>query len=823
MASHSEWSAATTHSSAARWLWGYAVTGSLLGVAAAVGLSVWAQADWFHDASGSYPTGPYPVGWKGYTRSQFIGLVAFTFATPAGFTLLLVAVQQALRRTKGLAHVGISITTVCTLILLAALGTLWAAPTLKCAAVACLDPSVYSDTHSAVGLGWQSTLGSEVLLSAAPIACAFAFRLFISMRVRAPAKDTLLEAVDDDPARSVPLAGSTRWNDCTVRGWVWYALLLPLFLGFGFVTTYVPNNWEYGTADRIATFAAKSVEHDPNKFNSQTDMEIPEYPHATFWTHQIQLKRYWILKLFPDNLFYYMFLCVAPLVTLIANSFKYTRRLLARQICRPVDSQPAMTGILRALGMHRIGATGLALTCGTGALIILWCYYWFHDHIFDGLWPPDPAQPLFNSQRICRAFGQLSVLLISLLMFPVARNSVLPYMFGRSWEILLGAHILLGRLFLAATVAHVVGAYWWYADSGALEDVFEIPLKLPSAVDNFTVPLMSLVMWPSFLTMGVFTLWTIRRKYFELFYYSHHITYCLLIPSTLWHATGSWQFLLPPVALWFADRLIRLYRSAKKVEVIHATAHQVGATTVVGIKLKADLEYSPGQYCFINVPEVSLMQWHPFTIAGCQPGEIELFIKPTGTGQSFTNQLFQQIQAGQPITVCVDGPNGLPLDYYSRSHIFLVAGGVGITPCRSILNALVAHREQLHSLQRLVLVWAVRGGEMFEIIDTSTGLQKIDDCRFSALLFDTSRKVSDPDQQQNPLDTLELGIQPRAPDKGQVVRRDGRPNLQELNELLTNANDDALLFTCGPSPLVEECQTLAHLRGWECHAETFEF
>lgn len=62
--------------------------------------------------------------------------------------------------------------------------------------------------------------------------------------------------------------------------------------------------------------------------------------------------------------------------------------------------------------------------------------------------------------------------------------------------------------------------------------------------------------------MGVLSLGPVRRKYFELFYWSHFLS-MVLFAATLWHAASAWYFLLPGLALWAADHALRFTKACE--------------------------------------------------------------------------------------------------------------------------------------------------------------------------------------------------------------------------------------------------------------------
>jgi hypothetical protein len=98
----------------------------------------------------------------------------------------------------------------------------------------------------------------------------------------------------------------------------------------------------------------------------------------------------------------------------------------------------------------------LAVQAWLVAISVTWLYYWGACHNYQG--EPEPT-PKTKAEISARTFGQAAVLILSLLIFPVAKNSVWSRLFGVSWEGLLKYHRLLGTVFLCAVACHCFT--WW--------------------------------------------------------------------------------------------------------------------------------------------------------------------------------------------------------------------------------------------------------------------------------------------------------------------------------------------------------------------------
>ena len=164
---------------------------------------------------------------------------------------------------------------------------------------------------------------------------------------------------------------------------------------------------------------------------------------------------------------------------------------------------------------------------------------------------------------------------------------------------------------------------------------------------------------------------------------------------------------------------------------MEATALQSGVTRLV---LERDFQFRCGDYVFINIPEISRWEWHPFTISSPPelPAVFSLHIRVAG---GWTRALHRRLDRGQPsqpemtnrvspeteagtgtgpagLKVLVAGPHSAPSSSVYRSeHAVLVATGIGVTPFASILQSLLERvntGQSLGRLRRLDFIWVNR-------------------------------------------------------------------------------------------------------------------
>lgn len=101
---------------------------------------------------------------------------------------------------------------------------------------------------------------------------------------------------------------------------------------------------------------------------------------------------------------------------------------------------------------------------------------------------------------------------------------------------------------------------------------------------------------------------------------------------------------------------------------------------------------------FINVPCVSRLQWHPFTVtssSSLEPDRLSVVVKRAGR---WTEKLYETISSLPPsqpghLDVSVEGPysQATPASFLQYDSLVMISGGGGITPFISVIRELV-HR-----------------------------------------------------------------------------------------------------------------------------------
>ena len=248
-------------------------------------------------------------------------------------------------------------------------------------------------------------------------------------------------------------------------------------------------------------------------------------------------------------------------------------------------------------------------------------------------------------------------------------------------------------------------------------------------LDNFTVPLVELG-W-LLLTISIIAAIWFRRKNYEAFQYTHQAVW-FFYAVALSHAWSFWYYAVGGLILIAIDKVFRTVDAARVVRVKSLlSAHGITRLVLDASFLKGR-SFFAGQYVWLNIPDVSPIEWHPFTVSSPPSDSLVFFssssapprvptvsfhIRDMGEG-TWTSRLADV--AGRPVKnhadlqVSVDGPHGRAGNFAERDTVIMFAGGVGITPFVSICSELFARstlpgRGSLPpQLRRVILVWAVR-------------------------------------------------------------------------------------------------------------------
>lgn len=236
--------------------------------------------------------------------------------------------------------------------------------------------------------------------------------------------------------------------------------------------------------------------------------------------------------------------------------------------------------------------------------------------------------------------------------------------------------------------------------------------------------------------------WNVHHLFIVFFaFWSIHGAFCMIKTDNEPFCFGTgvfWQYWMVGGFAYLLERILREVRGRHKTFVTKVVQHP---SNVVEIQIKKDsTKTRAGQYIFLCCPEVSVWQYHPFTLTSAPEEDyISIHVRMVG---NFTKKLGKALgceeQKGDekgrsrivsmaPLAVgrrdmkltkllprvYIDGPFGSASeDVFKFETALLVGAGIGVTPFASILKSIwyrMSHANaQKTRLRKVYFFWVCR-------------------------------------------------------------------------------------------------------------------
>ena len=257
------------------------------------------------------------------------------------------------------------------------------------------------------------------------------------------------------------------------------------------------------------------------------------------------------------------------------------------------------------------------------------------------------------------------------------------------------------------------------SDCDADAYIFDGPAK---NVQNFTGVCAGLC----FLLLALSSCAYVRRKHYQFFIRCHISFAALGFIALLFHFDfGKMDVMAPFLFLLATDYALRGWRLLmEQATVVSRTQLGEGDSSLVLLEVDAPAvsarHTEPGQYCFIRLPQLARLQWHPMTIVS-PPGADKLVFCIQAAAGDWSRGLSQITYADgyariprvpDGAAIGLDGPYGRLSVRLDRQTVLLICGGVGVTPMLSILAYLLRSGASgvpgASAPIKVWFVWAVR-------------------------------------------------------------------------------------------------------------------
>ncbi|RLN57411.1 hypothetical protein BBJ29_004064 [Phytophthora kernoviae] len=389
--------------------------------------------------------------------------------------------------------------------------------------------------------------------------------------------------------------------------------------------------------------------------------------------------------------------------------------------------------------------------------VALFVYGWIHQRRV----LPLPGEP-YTFDTVLElsgvVFGYSSVFNMAFLFLPCTRHCAWMEFFNISYANGVKYHRWLGMFAIYGAILHAIPFYWLWARQGVLAEK-----ALPCFDCKFDYAHIGYPKWFNvfgeislfFMLAILFTShpW-VRRHLFETFYYVHHMYIPAVIFAVMHFNVIVW-WLLPTLVLYMSSRAISRWNSLFPVQVLEFTRLPEGFVKVVLARSANQLEggFDIGQFVYLNVPVISKLQWHAFTISSSplsSPTSLTILAKSLGDWSEDLVEHAQHCRDNNKLPVMyMDAYYGSSLAGYDEySTVCLIGGGIGSTPLFAILEDILARLEMRGSplpKQRIFFVLAIRELALLEEISPLLAkIKRLDpqDDRF-LFRFNLTRKPSE--------------------------------------------------------------------------------
>ncbi|XP_037486618.1 ferric reduction oxidase 2-like isoform X1 [Triticum dicoccoides] len=374
--------------------------------------------------------------------------------------------------------------------------------------------------------------------------------------------------------------------------------------------------------------------------------------------------------------------------------------------------------------------------------LLVWFYYAYIAVEFSKL-RVKPGEKLWQAEleKAAKRLGSVGSLCCALLFLPVARGSSLLPLIGLTPEAGIKYHVWLGNMAMAFFTAHGLCYVFFWASTDQIHLMTKWARTRASNVAGELALLCGLAMWATALPR-------IRRRVFELFFYAHHLYIPFIVFSALHMGVTVFWYVLPGVFLFAVDRCLRFLQSRARIRLVSSRLLPSGAVelnfdkspskqrrypckegyeaTTVTDNFVADLRYNPTSTLFVNVPCVSRLQWHPFSVtssSSLEPDTLSVVIKNRG---GWTQKLYETVSSLPPsgghLGVSVEGPYSPAAgvtSFLGHDSLVMISGGIGITPFISVIRELVYQSSvaETASTPKLLLVCVFRTSAELDMLD----------------------------------------------------------------------------------------------------------
>ena len=337
----------------------------------------------------------------------------------------------------------------------------------------------------------------------------------------------------------------------------------------------------------------------------------------------------------------------------------------------------------------------------------------------------------YGSPPLAIRAGMMAIALIPWIVALASKANMIAFMTGIGHERLIVLHRWGAYLCLILSAIHAVP--YWYQSVRDPEGFTKFKLYFNQQYYIFTTGIAAII---PLVFLVVHSLPILRNRFYELFVFMHIPVAWAFVAILFWHCHNyltSWAYLYTTVVLMVISLVARMFyvnwmnpfRPSWLIG--EESAVTILPENAVKVTIPTQMRWKPGQYAYLRMPGISLVQSHPFTISslcsqdfpsdyGDKYRDLTMVFRPFG---GFTRRVFDTAQEKGPYKTYrsfVEGPyGGMQRQMSSFDQVIFFAGGSGITAIASQLLDLVKRMRDGKATTRSVhVIWAMKRPEIME-------------------------------------------------------------------------------------------------------------
>ncbi|KAJ3300509.1 ferric/cupric-chelate reductase [Borealophlyctis nickersoniae] len=233
-----------------------------------------------------------------------------------------------------------------------------------------------------------------------------------------------------------------------------------------------------------------------------------------------------------------------------------------------------------------------------------------------------PPKSFKEWRAFYKAMGYCTAVQIGILLLPASKNGILAHVFGIPFDASLKWHRWSGLLVPVMFLGHWFGfvIYFLGSQKNSVTLLRKWVMIGVSGVLNLEtyMGIFGSVAVGLFLLVILSALEPVRRKFYDYFHYTHMLVFPAIFFAAM-HDSFVLYVTFPSVLLYLIDFLYRIYNRRHPH---HITSLRREPSGYIRLEISGfERAFRGGQWVRVNVPRVSGLQWHPFSICNT-PGAV---------------------------------------------------------------------------------------------------------------------------------------------------------------------------------------------------------